>query len=51
MMVLIATHSFRASQTLRKVKNPYCFNQPLGVINWIKMAGLLILFFFTSQMK
>jgi hypothetical protein len=51
MMVLIATHSFRASQTLRKAKNPYCFNQPLGVINWIKLLGLLILFIFAVQMK
>jgi hypothetical protein len=44
-MVLIATHSFRASQTLRLVRNPYCFNRPLGIVNWIKLAGLLVLFF------
>lgn len=49
MMALIATHSFRASQTLRKVINPYCFNQPLSIVNWIKLTGLLILFFFAAR--
>ena len=48
-MVLIATHSFRASQTLRKAKDPYCFNRPLGIVNWIKLAGLALLFFFATQ--
>lgn len=48
-MVLIATHSFRASQTLRKAKNPYCFNRALGIVNWIKLAGLMFLFLFTAQ--
>lgn len=48
-MALIATHSFRTSQTLRKAKNPYCFNRPLGIVNWIKLAGLVLLFFFIAQ--
>lgn len=50
-MILIATHSFRASQTLRKAKNLYCFNQPLGFVNWTKLAGLALLFFFAAQAK
>lgn len=48
-MVLIASHSFRASQTLRMSGNPYCFNRSLEKINWIKLAGLLVLFFTLAQ--
>ena len=48
-MALIATHSFRTSQTLRMARNPYCFNRPLGIVNWIKLAGLLVLFVNAAQ--
>jgi hypothetical protein len=48
-MALIASHSFRASQTLKMSGNPYCFNRPLETINWIKLAGLLVLFFTLAQ--
>lgn len=49
MMALIATHSFRASQTLRMVKNPFCFNQPLKIANWVKLTGLITLYLFIFQ--
>ena len=48
-MALIATHSFRTSQTLRMARNPYCFNQPLGIVNWIKLAGVSVLFVNAAQ--
>ena len=48
-MAIIATHSYRASQTLRMARNPYCFNKPLGIINWIKLAGVLVLFVNAAQ--
>jgi hypothetical protein len=48
-MLLIASHSFRSSQTLKHTRNPYCFNWSLKIVNWIQLAGFLGLFFVSAQ--
>jgi hypothetical protein len=47
LIALIASHSIRLGQNLLKSKNPFCFNPPLEIVNFLKLAGFLILFIFS----
>ena len=41
-VILMLSHAYRVVETYLKVEMPFCFNQPLSIINLVKFVGLAI---------
>ena len=40
--VLLLSHAYRVVEPYLKVEIPFCFNQPLSIINLVKFVGLAV---------